>query len=198
MDTVTLAGGSRAEPGPHRKLVSDAVMGMLLFVFTEVMLFSGLISAHTIVKSRSAGQMWPPFGQPRLPVGETALNTGALLASGAALLFAHYAFRKERRRALAPMAAAVLLGAFFVAFQGREWLAMLRQGLTLTSSTYGGFFYLIVGTHAVHALAAIAALGWAWWRLRDGKLTAAQFGAVQIFWYFVVLVWPFLYLRVYL
>jgi len=28
------------EPAPRRKLVSDAVMGMLLFVFTEVMLFS--------------------------------------------------------------------------------------------------------------------------------------------------------------
>lgn len=173
-------------------------MGMLLFVFTEVMLFSGMISAHTIVKSRSAGQMWPPFGQPRLPLEETALNTAALLASGLVLMFAHYAFRKEPRRALAPLAAAVLLGTFFVAFQGREWVALLGEGLTLTSSTYGAFFYLIVGTHGLHAVAAIAALAWAWWRLRGDRLTAAQFGAVQIFWYFVVLVWPFLYLRVYL
>jgi heme/copper-type cytochrome/quinol oxidase subunit 3 len=173
-------------------------MGMLLFVFTEVMLFSGLISAHTIVKSRSAGQMWPPFGQPRLPAEETALNTAALLASGVALALAHFAFRKQPRRALAPMAAAVLLGAFFVGFQGREWVALVGEGLTMTSSTYGAFFYLIVGTHGLHALAALAALAWAWWRLRAGRLSTPQFGAVQIFWYFVVLVWPFLYLRVYL
>lgn len=198
MDTAVLPRGSRAEPGPRRKLVSDAVLGMLLFVFTEVMLFSGLISAHTIVKSRSAGQMWPPFGQPRLPAEQTAVNTAALLASGVALLLAHFAFRRAPRRALAPMALAVFLGAFFVAFQGREWVALLGEGLTMTSSTYGAFFYLIVGTHGLHALAAIAALGWAWWRLREGRLTAPQFGAVQIFWYFVVLVWPFLYLRVYL
>ncbi|MHB1191560.1 MAG: cytochrome c oxidase subunit 3 [Longimicrobiales bacterium] len=195
---MALPWGSRAEPAPRRKLVSDAVLGMLLFVFTEVMLFSGMISAHTIVKSRSAGQMWPPFGQPRLPVEATAVNTAALLASGLALVLAHFAYRKQPRRALAPMAAAVILGAFFVAFQGREWVALLGEGLTLTSSTYGAFFYLIVGTHGLHALAAIGALGWAWWRLRGERLTGAQLAAVEIFWYFVVLVWPVLYFRVYL
>jgi heme/copper-type cytochrome/quinol oxidase subunit 3 len=35
-------------------------------------------------------------------------------------------------------------------------------------------------------------------RLRRGLLTSAQFGTVQVFWYFVVLVWPVLYLKVYL
>jgi len=196
--SATLPVSSRPQPRPRRKLVSDAVLGTVLFVVTEVMLFSGLISAHTIVKSRSAGQMWPPFGQPRLPAEETALNTVALLASGLALLFAHFAFRKEARRALVPLAVSVVLGLYFVVFQGREWAALIRQGLTLTSSAYGGFFYLIVGTHALHAVVAIACLAWAWTRLRSGRLTPAQLGAVEIFWYFVVLVWPLIYLRVYL
>ncbi|GMV06018.1 MAG: hypothetical protein AMXMBFR53_22950 [Gemmatimonadota bacterium] len=198
MNSAVLPVGSRPEPQPRRKLVSDGVLGMLLFVFTEAMVFAGLISAHTIVKSRAAGQMWPPFGQPRLPVEETAVNTAALLVSGLALVFAHFAFRRKPRRALIPMGVATLLGTFFVAFQGREWVALLREGLTLTSSTYGGFFYLIVGTHALHAVAAIACLGWAWVRLKGQRLTASQFGTVALFWYFVVLVWPVLYLRVYL
>jgi len=198
VESAILPVGSDSEPQSRRKLVSDAVLGTLLFVFTEAMLFSGLISAHTIVKSRSAGQMWPPFGQPRLPVEETALNTAALLASGLALVLAHFAFRKRARQALGPMGVAVVLGAFFVVFQGREWAALLAEGLTLTSSTYGGFFYLIVGTHGLHALAALGCLTWAWVRLRSGRLTPAQFAAVEIFWYFVVLVWPVVYLRVYL
>ena len=198
MESAILPVSSRPEPQRRRKLVPDAVLGMVLFVFTEVMLFSGLISAHTIVKSRSAGQMWPPFGQPRLPVEETALNTAALLASGLALLLAHFAFRKRARRALVPLGVAVVLGLFFVVFQGREWAALIREGLTLTSSAYGGFFYLIVGTHALHAVAAIPCLAWAWTRMRAGRLTAAQLGAVEIFWYFVVLVWPVIYMRVYL
>ena len=198
MESAILPVDSGPEPQPRRKLVSDAVLGMLLFVFTEAMLFSGLISAHTIVKSRAAGQMWPPFGQPRLPVEETALNTAALVASGLALVLAHFAFRKRARRALGPLGVAVVLGAFFVLFQGREWAALLAEGLTLTSSAYGGFFYLIVGTHALHAIAAIGCLAWAWVRLQAGRLTPAQMGAVEVFWYFVVLVWPVVYLRVYL
>lgn len=198
MKSAVLPVGSRSEPQPRRKLVSDGVMGMLLFVFTEVMVFAGLISAHTIVKSRSAGQMWPPFGQPRLPVEETAVNTAALLASGLVLVFAHYAFRKGAKRALVPMGIAVMLGTLFVAFQGREWAALLAEGLTLTSSAYGGFFYLIVGSHALHAVAALGCLAWAWFRLKAGRLTESQFDTVGVFWYFVVLVWPVLYLKVYL
>ena len=198
MESAVLPVGSRPEPRPRRKLISDGVMGMLLFVFTEVMIFSGLISAHTIVKSRAAGQMWPPFGQPRLPFEETALNTAALLISGLALVFAHFAYKKRPSRALVPLAVAVLLGTFFVVAQGREWAALLGEGLTMTSSSYGGFFYLIVGTHALHAIAAIGCLAWAWFRLKADRLTASELGAVEVFWYFVVLVWPVLYLRVYL
>lgn len=198
VETVSLPVASRGEPQPRRKLVSDGVMGMLLLTFTEIMLFAGLISAHTIVKSRAAGQMWPPFGQPRLPVAETAVNTAALVASGVALLLAHLWFARRPGRALAAMGAALLLGVFFVGAQGREWVALLGEGLTMTSSTYGAFFYLIVGAHGIHALVAILAMAWGWLRLRAGRLTSSQMGALAIFWYFVVLVWPVLYLRVYL
>ena len=196
--SVVLSLDAHREPRRSRRLVSSGVLGMMLFIFTEAMLFAGMISAHAIVKSRAAGQMWPPFGQPRLPVESTALNTAALLASGLVLVLAHLAYRRRPSRALVPMALAVLLGMFFVVFQGVEWVALLDDGLTMQSSTYGGFFYLIVGTHAVHAVAAILALAWAWFRLRRKQLTATEFATVQAFWYFVVLVWPVLYLKVYL
>ncbi len=186
------------EPRPVRKLAPDGVLGMLLFVFAEAMLFAGLISAFVIVKAQAAGAMWPPYGQPRLPVERTAINTTALLLSGAVLLVSSRSFGRRSASASGQLLTALLLGAFFVGFQGVEWLALIREGLTLTSSTYGSFFYLIVGTHAVHALGAIVGLAWAWTRLRAGRLTEAQFATVRVFWYFVVLVWPVLYLKVYL
>jgi len=188
----------RPEPRPRKKLIADGVAGILLFIFTEAMLFAGMISAHVIVKSRAAGRMWPPFGQPRLPVEDTAINTAALLVSGIVMIFAHFAFRKDPKRALIPFAIAVLLGMFFVVFQGVEWAALLQDGLTMRSSAYGAFFYLIVGTHALHAIGALIAMVWAWSRMRVGKLTLSEFGTVETFWYFVVLVWPFLYWQVYL
>jgi cytochrome c oxidase subunit 3 len=193
--TVTL---DRREPRRSKPLVSNGVMGMLLFVFTEAMLFAGLISAHVIFMSGQVGQLWPPPGQPRLPFAETAVNSAALMVSGGILVLAHLAFRVDPRRALIPLGMSVALGAFFVGFQGMEWLGLLREGLTLRSSTYGAFFYLIVGAHALHAVAAITCLGWAWARLKRGVLTDTQFKTVQVFWYFVVLVWPMIYFQVYL
>ena len=96
------------------------------------------------------------------------------------------------------LAAATVLGGMFVALQGMEWLALIREGLTITSSTYGALFYTIIGAHAAHAVAAILALAWAALRLGVGTLTREVLSTVAIFWYFVVLVWPFLYFVVYL
>tara|TARA_B100000700_G_scaffold326063_1_gene436554 strand:+ start:6612 stop:7136 length:525 start_codon:yes stop_codon:yes gene_type:complete len=174
------------------------VLGVLIFIFTEIMFFSGLISAHTIVKSQAAGQMWPPYGQPRLPVGETALNSLALLVSGVVLVFTWFAFKRDPERARIPLLISIALGLVFVGFQGVEWVALLSEGLTMQSSAYGGFFYLIVGSHAIHAVGALIALIWAYDRSSKGRLTSTQLGTVSAFWYFVVLVWPVLYWQVYL
>lgn len=188
----------RPEPVRRKPLVSNGVLGMLVFIFTEVMFFAGLISAHTIVRSQVAGQLWPPYGQPRLPVEETAFNTLALLASGLVLVLAWFAYRRDADGARIPLLLSILLGTVFVAFQGVEWTALLAEGLTLQSSTYGGFFYLIVGAHALHAVGALTALTWSFYRLDRGQLSASQLATVSAFWYFVVLVWPILYWKVYL
>lgn len=185
---------SDPRPAP---LVPNAVLGMAIFIFTEAMLFAGLISAHSITKASSAVG-WPPPGQPRLPVEDTAVNTAALLLSGVVVLFAQRRFRRDREGAFLPLAAGIALGAFFVGFQGVEWIGLIQEGLTLTSSTHGAFFYLIVGVHALHALAALLALGWAAAKLRRAVLPPSALAATSLFWYFVVLVWPVVYLRVYL
>jgi cytochrome c oxidase subunit 3 len=162
------------------------------------MFFAGFISAHTIVRSQVAGQLWPPYGQPRLPVEETAVNTLALLVSGVVLVLAWFAYKREPNGARIPLLLSILLGTVFVGFQGVEWIALLGEGLTLQSSTYGAFFYVIVGSHAIHAVGALLALIWAFYKLDREELTSSQLATVSAFWYFVVLVWPVLYLKVYL
>lgn len=190
----------RFRPRPHKakKLVSNGVLGMILVVFVEVMLFAGFISAYVIVKSRAPGSVWPPPSQPRLPFERTAVNTSALILSGIVLLIAHRMHEKGKPRVGGLLLAATVLGGAFVALQGIEWVALLAEGLTLTSSTYGSLFYTIIGAHALHAVAAICALGWATARLRAGRLAKETLSTVALFWYFVVAVWPFLYFQVYL
>src|SRR6185436_15944651 len=132
-------------------------------------------------------------------VTTTAFNTAMLLASGVALFLAHRDFNRRGAAAAArPMGVAILLGGLFVAFQGAEWVRLIGQGLTLTSSQLGGFFYVIVGAHGLHATAALIVLVVHWQAMRAGRLTGSAFGAGQLFWYFVVLMWPVIYLMVYL
>jgi cytochrome c oxidase subunit 3 len=183
------------DPRP-RPAIPSAVLGMLIFCITEVMLFAGMISAFLILRATAAAA-WPPPGQPRLPLEETAINTVALLASGFMLWRARRAFADAPTAAVRPLTIAMALGAFFVLFQGYEWVMMIRQGLTLTSSNHGSFFYLIVGLHAAHVVAGLTVLSWAWWRLRGGFLSSSFFGAAQVFWFFVVGLWPVLYFLVY-
>jgi len=188
----------RPKPRRAEKVISNGVLGMLLFVFVEVMLFAGFISAFLIIKARAVGSVWPPPNQPRLPFQETAVNTSALLASGIILLVAHRMYQRGNRSVGGLLAVATVLGGVFVALQGVEWLALIREGLTLTSSTYGALFYTIIGAHALHAVAAIGVLAWAWLRLMAGRLSREAMSTVALFWYFVVVVWPFLYFQVYL
>lgn len=180
------------EPRP----VSNGVLGMLLFVITEIMFFAAMISAFSIVRASSA--VWPPPDQPRLPFEATAFNSVVLLASGALLIWTQHRFAEDRSSARVTLIASILLGAFFVVFQGFEWVSMLAQGLTLTSSTLGSFFYLIVGMHGLHAIIAIAFLVRVWRKLEHGWLQPSQLATAAVFWYFVVGAWPLIYWRVYL
>ena len=186
---------SRPPPARKKPVISSPVLGMLLFTGTEIMLFAGLISSISIL--RGSVLVWPPPGQPRLPVEETAINTAALLLSGVFMILARRRFNNEPRQALGSMVTALVLGFFFVVLQGREWVDLLASGLTMTSSTHGSFFYLIIGLHALHAVVGLGVLSMGCWLLKKERLSAGGFGAIQVFWYFVVGLWPILYLRVY-
>jgi len=186
---------SREPPARKKPVIASPVLAILLFTGTEIMFFAGLISSITILRNSLA--VWPPPGQPRLPVEETAINTAALILSGIFLILAHRRFKVEPRQALGHMITALVLGVFFVVLQGREWLDLLALGLTLTSSTHGSFFYLIIGLHGLHAVIGVSVLALACWLVKKDRLSFGVFGAIEVFWYFVVGMWPILYLRVY-
>lgn len=190
MSTTDLAPLPRREP-----LVSSGVAAMVLMVFTEMMFFAGLLSAWEIMRTKAT--TWPPLGQPRLPFEETAFNTTALLVSGVVMFLADRAWKQSPAKALPRLVVTLALGTFFVGFQGVEWLRLLGQGMTMTSGPVGSFFYVIIGSHAVHAVLGLGVLSWAILRLRAGKLKRSEFATVQVFWYFVVLLWPMLYFKVY-
>ncbi len=185
----------QSSQGPY---LPNGVLGMVCFITMEIMFFAALISAYMIVKSGML--FWPPPDQPRLPVAATAINSLVLLASGWLLFKAERSFRQNKNgeAAYRLFRLSIYLGTFFVLFQGFEWIRLIGFGLTMTSSTYGGFFYLIIGTHASHAVTALIVMVLMLKKMKKNQLSTVEFWCTQIFWHFVVGVWPILYILVYL
>ncbi|MBI4815991.1 MAG: cytochrome c oxidase subunit 3 [Deltaproteobacteria bacterium] len=194
MSTPALALGAPKRAGK----LPTPVLGMLILVVAESMMFAGMVSAFTIVRGQIPGGIWPPAGQPRLPFESTMLNTAALVASGVSFWISRELFTKNPERSKKLFLLTIVLGSLFLGLQGVEWVRLIAQGLTAKSSVHGGFFYLIVGAHGLHVLAAVIVLLWAFWKLRANRLGEATFSGVRVLWSFVVALWPFLYLRVYL
>lgn len=185
--------------GEAKPSIPSGVMAVMFFIAAEVMLFAAFISAYMIL--RAGVPVWPPWGQPRLPVATTGFNSLVLLSSA---FFLHrskkvFNFSDDLASAKKFYQFAMATGTFFVLFQGYEWVQLLAFGLTPTSSTYGGIFYLLIGAHAIHVVAGLAALIYVYTKFNLEKGVAKDaFTAVQAMWYFVVGLWPVLYVTVYL
>lgn len=162
-------------------------------------MFAGLISS--LMVARASAPFWPPPDQPRLPIVQTGLNTVIFIASAFTMHRALQSLRaRNRMAAVRWMVTTSALGAVFLALQGAEWVRLLSFGLTMTSSLYGALFYLIVGAHGVHVAAALAVLGLITVRVWRGRYDSDWQGvsACSLYWSFVVILWPILYVLVYL
>lgn len=190
-------GGSPPAPAaPFNK----AILGMLLFLSTEVMFFGGLISTFMIL--RASSEAWPPPQQPLLPVAVTGLNTLLLLISGLTMFRATKSIKTGNTKSLVRwLGMTAILGSVFLVIQGTEWFSLVRYGLTFSSSVYGGTFYALIGCHGLHVLGAVVCLLFVFRNSMKRKYTASAYTGVTLcsmYWYFVVGIWPVLYLLVYL
>ncbi len=180
--------------------VSNARLGMLVFLAFEGMFFAGLIGMFLVF--RLGSQFWPPVGQPRLPILVTWANTAILLFSSWTMRNGLRAMRKGDRDGLTTgLSWTALLGTAFLIVQGSEWLRLIRHGLTLSAGIYGATFYTVIGCHGLHVLGAVIWLLIARIGLRDKRFWARRQVGVELcgmYWYFVVALWPVLFALVYL
>ena len=195
-------GGHSWQPDdqPYINRVAVARFGMVLVIVVEAMTFAGLISAFLSI--RTSLDFWPPLDQPRFPVVATAINTAVLLASGVTMFLFMWRYRKPDASVHTLTLLLVItlaLGGLFVGLQGIEWVRLIGYGLTVTSSSYGSIFYVLIGFHAIHVLTAVLCLALVTVNLLTKQFPRRSAGmeAASIFWYFVVLVWPILYGVVY-
>jgi heme/copper-type cytochrome/quinol oxidase subunit 3 len=96
--------------------------------------------------------------------------------------------------------ATIALGAVFLFGQGREYLSLLNNHISLGSSIFGTSFFTLTGFHGLHVFAGLIAISiiTALAFLGDyNKPGSSVIGAVGIYWHFVDVVWLFVFLIVY-
>lgn len=196
-------GGDDGPPGSppaEPSAMGTNVLGMLVFIASEAVLFLTLIVTFAVV--RAGYPEWPPSDQPRLPLIMSSFNTLVLLGSGAAMIGAW----RSIRRGLVPhsrrlLNTATLLGILFLVVQGVEWVRLIDFGLTVSRNIYGAVFYVMIGMHALHVFIAVLGLLYVSRRFNKGAYTREAHDGLTMggmFWGFVVLVWPLLFVFVYL
>jgi len=200
MDTIS----EKRQLANQSTVLRNGTLGMIFFIATELMFFGGLISAFVVNAADNTGA-WPPKWQPRLPVYETAFNTALLILSAGTMYLSVMSIKKdqavESSKTKKYLLATMILGSSFVILQGVEWVTLISAGMTTTSSLFGAFFYVIVGAHGIHALGGVLYLIYVStkvMRSKDWSLKERYISTISVFWYFVVSLWPALYVLVYI
>jgi cytochrome c oxidase subunit 3 len=188
--------------GHYNKQVDSSFrIGMLWFIFSEVMFFAaffgalfyarqyalpwlsgegdGVVTNSLLWNGYTAG--WPTNGPASIggsfqtvPAWSVPLlNTLILLSSGVTVTIAHHALRAGHRKALLVfLGATAVLGATFLYFQATEYIEAYKElNLTLGSGIYGSTFFMLTGFHGAHVTLGTIMLSIIWLRCARGHFT---------------------------
>ena len=179
--------------------LTASVLGMVLFIASEVMFFGALFGAYYTLRARAAE--WPPPGSPETDLVRPLILTAILLSSSATQHFAVEAAGRKDGRALARWVWLTFsLGAVFLVGEALEWRALFDEGFVISSNVFGSLFFTITGFHGLHVAAGLAMLLLALKKTRIAPEGGQGVGALQaatFYWHFVDGVWIFVLLSLY-
>jgi cytochrome c oxidase subunit 3 len=195
-DAAPHAGG-RARGG-----IPNPVLGMLLFITSEVMFFAGLFAAY--FSTRAANKPWPPteFSGLLNPLSLILVATIILIVSSFTCQLAVWAIRRgDRTGFLRNIAVTFVLGIVFLLLQGYDYSVLMGEGLSLGSGPFGTTYFTLTGFHGAHVFGGVLMLGVVLYRGSAGQFSARHHDAVEavsMYWHFVDVVWIILFSVLYL
>jgi cytochrome c oxidase subunit 3 len=185
-------------PPAHQSSRVDArVLGMLLFIASEVMLFGAFFTAYFFVRVVN-GAPWPqpPY---ELPVFVAGVNTAILVTSSFTMHWALQGIKRDNRVALkAGLVLTLAMGLVFLLTQVREYS---RVGFSPSDGAFGTIFYGLTGLHGAHVFVGLTILFFATVRAFRGHYSAAHHHGVEIpgiYWHFVDVMWIVVYTTIYI
>ena len=177
--------------------ISPSILGMFLFIGSEVMLFGAFFTAYFFVRVVN-GTAWPtpPF---HLPVYMATLNTLILVTSSGTI---HWALSSIKRGNVWGLRAGLMLtflmGASFLATQIFEYL---RIGFNTSDGAFATIFFCLTGLHGCHVFVGLTILLFMNIRAFRGHFSAEHHHGVEIggiYWHFVDVMWIVVFLSVYI
>jgi cytochrome c oxidase subunit 3 len=186
-----------------RSGIGNPILGMLLFITSEVMFFAGLFAAY--FSTRAANKPWPPqeFSGVLNPLSLILVATIILIASSFTCQFAIWAIRRDDRRGfLRNIAATFILGIVFLLLQAYDYsLLFTDHHMTMGSGPFGTTYFTLTGFHGAHVFGGVIMLGVIVYRGMSGQFSAKHHDAVEVaslYWHFVDVVWILLFSILYL
>jgi len=182
--------------------LTNPVLGMLLFITSEVMFFGGLFAAYFSVRANAA--QWPPeqFQETLKIMPFVGPATILLILSSVSCQYAVWAIRRDDRTVfLRAMTVTVVLGITFLLMQATDYVLLGSEGLTLASGTFGTTYYTLTGFHGAHVFGGVIMLSVILYRGMAGQFSAKHYDAVEgasLYWHFVDVVWILLFSLLYL
>jgi cytochrome c oxidase subunit 3 len=182
---------------------NTALLGMLLFIASEIMFFSGLFAAYFDIRSRNM-PTWPAipegahFGVTPIIIAATVI----LIASSFVIEWGVIRIRKGDRTGMnRALALTVLMGLTFLVFEATDWFILASEGVTLSGSVFGSLYFTMTGFHFAHVLGGVIGISVILGRGATGQFSARHHTAVEAvsyYWHFVDVVWVLLFATFYI
>ena len=177
--------------------VEPQLLGMLLFIISEVMVFGAFFTAYFFIRV-VGGAEWPAEGT-ELPKLIAGVNTAILLSSSVSMHWALESAKSDNRFGLqAGILTTLLLGATFLFIQINEYV---HVGFAPQDNAQGSIFYGLTGLHGAHVFVGLTLLTFTTVRAFRGHFTPEEHRGVEvpgIYWHFVDVMWVVVYLTIYI
>ena len=183
-------------PAHSSSRVDPQLLGMLLFIISEVMIFGAFFTAYFFIRI-AQGDPWPAHGT-TLPVEVAGVNTLILVSSSFTLHWAQESIKKGNRFGLkAGMLTTFLLGCTFLFIQINEYANI---GFAPQDHAQQTIFYSLTGLHGAHVTVGLILLLIVTIRAFRGHFSPEEHRGVEvpgIYWHFVDIMWIVVYTTVY-
>jgi cytochrome c oxidase subunit III len=187
-----------------------SILGMWVFLVTEVMFFGGLFMAYLLYRT-----LYPAAwlaGSHELNEVLGGLNTVVLICSSLTMALAVRAAQVGARMAqIVNIILTMGFGTTFLVVKYYEYAAKFEHHLVPgahfdptrepAQQLYFSLYFMMTGIHALHMVVGLGIMAWILYGAWKGHFNAEYFAPVEIaglYWHFVDIVWIFLFPLLYL